>query len=336
MVKLPKGSVPLDFAYRVHTDVGHRTVGAKVNDKMVPLDYRLQNGDIVEIITSKTGKPSLDWLSIVGSAESRNKIRNWFKKENREENIEQGREALEREAKRLGCHWKELSSDEYLEDAARGLKMGSISEMLASVGFGGTSSNAVLLRLIERLKKDHHEAAKKTADNTEVIERLKARKQEAVPAKGGTGILVKGESGLMVRMARCCNPVPGDPIIGFITKGSGISVHRADCPNMRPGACDVDRLIEVEWDGATTESFQATLELDAYDRNGLLMDVMATLSELKINVINVNSRLDEAEKQVHMSLIIDVKNVPQLEFVMTKLRRVKDVYTIRRTKGGGM
>lgn len=336
VVKLPKGSVPLDFAYRVHTDVGHRTVGAKVNDKMVPLDYRLQNGDIVEIITSKTGKPSLDWLSIVGSAESRNKIRNWFKKENREENIEQGREALEREAKRLGYHWKELSSDEYLEDAARGLKMGSISEMLASVGFGGTSSNAVLLRLIERLKKDHHEAAKKTADNTEVIERLKARKQEAVPAKGGTGILVKGESGLMVRMARCCNPVPGDPIIGFITKGSGISVHRADCPNMRPGACDVDRLIEVEWDGATTESFQATLELDAYDRNGLLMDVMATLSELKINVINVNSRLDEAEKQVHMSLIIDVKNVPQLEFVMTKLRRVKDVYTIRRTKGGGM
>lgn len=336
VVKLPKGSVPLDFAYRVHTDVGHRTVGAKVNDKMVPLDYRLQNGDIVEIITSKTGKPSLDWLSIVGSAESRNKIRNWFKKENREENIEQGREALEREAKRLGCHWKELSSDEYLEDAARGLKMGSISEMLASVGFGGTSSNAVLLRLIERLKKDHHEAAKKTADNTEVIERLKARKQEAVPAKGGTGILVKGESGLMVRMARCCNPVPGDPIIGFITKGAGISVHRADCPNMRPGACDVDRLIEVEWDGATTESFQATLELDAYDRNGLLMDVMATLSELKINVINVNSRLDEAEKQVHMSLIIDVKNVPQLEFVMTKLRRVKDVYTIRRTKGGGM
>lgn len=336
VVKLPKGSVPLDFAYRVHTDVGHRTVGAKVNDKMVPLDYRLQNGDIVEIITSKTGKPSLDWLGIVGSAESRNKIRNWFKKENREENIEQGREALEREAKRLGCHWKELSSDEYLEDAARGLKMGSISEMLASVGFGGTSSNAVLLRLIERLKKDHHEAANKTADNTEVIERLKARKQEAVPAKGGTGILVKGESGLMVRMARCCNPVPGDPIIGFITKGSGISVHRADCPNMRPGACDVDRLIEVEWDGATTESFQATLELDAYDRNGLLMDVMATLSELKINVINVNSRLDEAEKQVHMSLIIDVKNVPQLEFVMTKLRRVKDVYTIRRTKGGGM
>ena len=336
VVKLPKGSVPLDFAYRVHTDVGHRTVGAKVNDKMVPLDYRLQNGDIVEIITSKTGKPSLDWLSIVGSAESRNKIRNWFKKENREENIEQGREALEREAKRLGYHWKELSSDEYLEDAARGLKMGSISELLASVGFGGTSSNAVLLRLIERLKKDHHEAANKTADNTEVIERLKARKQEAVPAKGGTGILVKGESGLMVRMARCCNPVPGDPIIGFITKGSGISVHRADCPNMRPGACDVDRLIEVEWDGATTESFQATLELDAYDRNGLLMDVMATLSELKINVINVNSRLDEAEKQVHMSLIIDVKNVPQLEFVMTKLRRVKDVYTIRRTKGGGM
>ena len=336
VVKLPKGSVPLDFAYRVHTDVGHRTVGAKVNDKIVPLDYRLQNGDIVEIITSKTGKPSLDWLSVVGSAESRNKIRNWFKKENREENIEQGREALEREAKRLGYHWKELSSDEYLEDAARGLKMGSISEMLASVGFGGTSCNAVLLRLIERLKKDHHEAAKKTADNTEVIERLKARKQEAVPPKGGTGILVKGESGLMVRMARCCNPVPGDPIIGFITKGSGISVHRADCPNMRPGACDVDRFIEVEWDGATTESFQATLELDAYDRNGLLMDVMATLSELKINVINVNSRLDEAEKQVHMSLIIDVKNVPQLEFVMTKLRRVKDVYTIRRTKGGGM
>lgn len=334
VVKLPTGSIPLDFAYRVHTDVGHRTVGAKINGKMVPLDYKLQNGDIVEIITSKTGKPSLDWLNIVGAAESRNKIRNWFKKENKEENIEHGREALEREAKRLGYHWKDLSSEEYLEDAAKGLKTGNASDMLAAVGFGGISSNAVLLRLIDHLKKDQHQVEQAHKSNEVVLEKLKARGSTKT-TKGGTGVLCKGEAGLMVRMARCCNPVPGDPIIGFITKGSGISVHRADCPNMRPGACDVERLIEVEWDGATSEAFQATIEVDAYDRNGLLMDVMATLSELKINVVNVNSRLDEVEKQVHMSLDIDVKDVPQLEFVMTKLRRVREVYTVRRTRGGG-
>lgn len=334
VVKLPTGSIPLDFAYRVHTDVGHHTVGAKINGKMVPLDYKLQNGDIVEIITSKTAKPSLDWLNIVGAAESRNKIRNWFKKENKEENIEHGREALEREAKRLGYHWKDLSSDDYLEEAAKGLKTGTAADMLAAVGFGGISSNAVLLRLIDRFKKDQHEVEASHKSNEVVLEKLKARTPMKA-TKGGTGILCKGEAGLMVRMARCCNPVPGDPIIGFITKGSGISVHRADCPNMRPGACDVERLIEVEWDGATSEAFQATIEVDAYDRNGLLMDVMATLSELKINVVNVNSRLDEGEKQVHMSLDIDVKDVPQLEFVMTKLRRVREVYTVRRTRGGG-
>ena len=335
VVKLPVGSVPLDFAYRVHTDVGHHTVGAKVNGKMVPLDYSLQNGDIVEIITSKNAKPSLDWLNMVGATESRNKIRNWFKKENREENIKLGEEALEREAKRLGYNWKDLSSERYLEDAAKALNAGSVQDLLAACGFGGVSCNAVLLRLIERYKKEKHEeeARAKGADQA-IVERLKAKQANAKPSKGGTGVLCKGESGLMVRMARCCNPVPGDPIVGFITKGSGISVHRADCPNMRPGACDMDRMIEVEWDIATTESFQATIDVDAYDRNGLLMDVMATLGELKINVITVNSRLDEERKQVHMSLVIDVKDVPQLDFVMTKLRRIRDVYTVHRTQGG--
>ena len=246
-----------------------------------------------------------------------------------------GEEALEREAKRLGYNWKDLSSERYLEDAAKALNAGSVQDLLAACGFGGVSCNAVLLRLIERYKKEKHEeeARAKGADQA-IVERLKAKQANAKPSKGGTGVLCKGESGLMVRMARCCNPVPGDPIVGFITKGSGISVHRADCPNMRPGACDMDRMIEVEWDIATTESFQATIDVDAYDRNGLLMDVMATLGELKINVITVNSRLDEERKQVHMSLVIDVKDVPQLDFVMTKLRRIRDVYTVHRTQGG--
>lgn len=335
VVKLPKGSVPLDFAYRVHTDVGHHAVGAKANGKMVPLDYKLQNGDIVEIITSKTGRPSLDWLKFVGSTESRNKIRNYFKRENRTENIKLGKEALEREAKRLNYNWKDLNREEWLDQACRGLNAGNVDDMFAACGFGGISCNSIILRLIENYKKEQEaNAAKANADKI-VLEKLKHHQSQSSPSKGsGTGILVKGEAGLMVRMARCCNPVPGDPIVGFITKGRGISVHRADCPNMGHDPANLERMIEVSWDSATTDRFQVSIDLDAYDRNGLIMDVMAVLSELKVTVINMNARLIEEKKHVHVSLMIEIKDLSQLDFVMTKLRRIREVYTVERAKGG--
>ena len=331
VVKLPIGSVPLDFAYRVHTDVGHRCVGAKVNGKIVPLDYTLQNGDIVDIITSKTGKPSLDWLNIVGSSESKNKIRNWFKRENKEENIEKGLEALEREAKRLNYSWKELCCDNRIQQVVKQLKSNTENELYAACGYGGIPVSTVLLRLVELYKKSkEHEDARKTTE--QIIEKLKV--QGAKKAKNGTGVLVKGEPGVMVRMAKCCNPVPGDDIIGYITRGRGVSVHRSDCTSLGHTPEDLERMIEVSWDEASSESFHVGIDIQAYDRNGLLMEVMAVLSELKITITNINAKVQEDTKTVSINVVVDIRDISQLDFVMTKLRRIREVYTVQRSKGG--
>ena len=328
VVKLPIGSVPLDFAYRVHTDVGHRCVGAKVNGKIVPLDYTLQNGDIVDIITSKTSKPSLDWLNIVGSSESKSKIRNWFKRENKAENIEKGLEALEKEAKRLNYRWKELIADNRLQQVTKQLKAGIEEEMFAACGYGGIPVSTVLLRLIELYKKSK-EAEESKRSTEQILEKLKSQGQKKT--KNGTGVLVKGEAGVMVRMAKCCNPVPGDDIIGYITRGRGVSVHRCDCSSMGHTPEDLERMIEVSWDGSSGESFHVGIDIQAYDRNGLLMEVMAVLSELKITITNINAKVQEDTKNVSINVTVDIRDISQLDFVMTKLRRIREVYTVQRS-----
>ena len=331
VVKLPIGSVPLDFAYRVHTDVGHRCVGAKVNGKIVPLDYTLQNGDIVDIITSKTSKPSLDWLNIVGSSESKSKIRNWFKRENKAENIEKGLEALEKEAKRLNYNWKELITDNRLQQVTKQLKACTEEEMFAACGYGGIPVSTVLLRLIELYKKSK-EAEESKHSTEQIIEKLKA--QGPKTTKNGTGVLVKGEAGVMVRMAKCCSPVPGDDIIGYITRGRGVSIHRSDCTSLGHTPEDLERMIEVSWDGSSGESFHVGIDIQAYDRNGLLMEVMAVLSELKITITNINAKVQEDTKTVSINVVVDIRDISQLDFVMTKLRRIREVYTVQRSKGG--
>lgn len=331
VVKLPIGSVPLDFAYRVHTDVGHHCVGAKVNGKIVPLDYTLQNGDIVDIITSKTGRPSLDWLNIVGSSESKSKIRNWFKRENKAENIEKGLDSLEKEAKRLNHNWKELCADNRLQHVTKQLKAGTEEEMFAACGYGGIPVSTVLLRLIELYKKSKEvEESKRSTE--QIIEKLKSQGQKKT--KNGTGVLVKGEAGVMVRMAKCCNPVPGDDIIGYITRGRGVSIHRCDCPSMGHSAEDLERMIEVSWDGSSGESFHVGIDIQAYDRAGILIEVMAVLSELKITITNINAKVQEDTKNVSINLVVDIRDISQLDFVMTKLRRIREVYTVQRSKGG--
>ena len=331
VVKLPIGSVPLDFAYRVHTDVGHHCVGAKVNGKIVPLDYTLQNGDIVDIITSKTGRPSLDWLNIVGSSESKSKIRNWFKRENKAGNIEKGLDSLEKEAKRLNHNWKELCADNRLQHVTKQLKAGTEEEMFAACGYGGIPVSTVLLRLIELYKKSKEvEESKRSTE--QIIEKLKSQGQKKT--KNGTGVLVKGEAGVMVRMAKCCNPVPGDDIIGYITRGRGVSIHRCDCPSMGHSAEDLERMIEVSWDGSSGESFHVGIDIQAYDRAGILMEVMAVLSELKITITNINAKVQEDTKNVSVNLVVDIRDISQLDFVMTKLRRIREVYTVQRSKGG--
>ena len=331
VVKLPIGSVPLDFAYRVHTDVGHRCVGAKVNGKIVPLDYTLQNGDIVDIITSKTSKPSLDWLNIVGSSESKSKIRNWFKRENKAENIEKGLEALEKEAKRLNYNWKELITDNRLQQVTKQLKACTEEEMFAACGYGGIPVSTVLLRLIELYKKSK-EAEESKRSTEQIIEKLKVQGPKAT--KNGTGVLVKGEAGVMVRMAKCCSPVPGDDIIGYITRGRGVSIHRSDCTSLGHTPEDLERMIEVSWDGSSGESFHVGIDIQAYDRNGLLMEVMAVLSELKITITNINAKVQEDTKNVSINVTVDIRDISQLDFVMTKLRRIREVYTVQRSRGG--
>ena len=330
VIDLPQGSIPIDFAYRIHTDVGHRCVGAKINGKIVPLDYKLKNGDIVEIITSKVGKPSLDWLNIVGSSESRSKIRSWFKKENREENIAKGLEALERECKRLGHDWKTLNVGGRLGRVAKQMNAGSEDDLVAAVGYGGFAVNTVLIKLLELHKKDLQKQEEKN-NSLAALEKLKTKK----PVKhSGTGILVKGESGLMVRLAKCCSPVPGDPIIGFITRGRGVSVHRADCPNVTHGSNDVDRLIDVEWDYDGNERFEVNMEIVAYDRTGIMAEIMATLAEMKISILSVNAKTSDT-KNVTIHMGISIKDLAQFEFVATKIRRLKDVYAVERYTGGG-
>ena len=327
VIDLPQGSIPIDFAYRIHTEVGHHCVGAKINGKIVPLDYELKNGDIVEIITSKTGKPSLDWLKIVGSSESRSKIRSWFKKENREENILKGSDALERECKRLGHDWKELNKTSRLARVAKQMNAGSEDDLLAAVGYGGFAVNTVLIKLLELHKKD---VQKEEKDHLAVLDKLKTHK----PSKsGGSGILVKGESGLMVRLAKCCSPVPGDPIIGFITRGRGVSVHRADCPNVTHNQNDLDRLIDVEWDYDGQEKFDVNVEVTAYDRTGVIAEIMAALAEMKVSITSMNARVTDT-KTVTLHMGLSIKDLAQLEFISTKIRRLKDVYSVQRFTGG--
>ena len=329
VIDLPQGAIPIDFAYRIHTDVGHRCVGAKINGKIVPLDYKLKNGDIVEIITSKVGKPSLDWLNIVGSSESRSKIRSWFKKENREENIAKGLDALERECKRLGHDWKALNVGGRLGRVAKQMNAGSEDDLVAAVGYGGFAVNTVLIKLLELHKKDLQKQEEKT-NSLAALEKLKTKK----PVKhNGTGILVKGEPGLLVRLAKCCSPVPGDPIIGFITSGRGVSVHRADCPNVTHGQNDVDRLIDVEWDYDGNERFEVNMEIVAYDRTGIMAEIMATLAEMKISILSVNAKTSDT-KNVTIHMGISIKDLAQFEFVATKIRRLKDVYAVERYTGG--
>ena len=331
VIDLPQGAIPIDFAYRIHTDVGHRCVGAKINGKIVPLDYRLKNGDIVEIITSKTGKPSLDWLNIVGSSESRSKIRNWFKKENREENIEKGLEAVERECKRLNHDWKSLNGGGRLGRVAKQMNAGSEDDLAAAVGYGGFAVNTVLIKLLELQKKDLQKQEEQNSSLV-MLEKLKPRK----PVKhSGTGILVKGEPGLLVRLAKCCSPVPGDPIIGFITRGRGVSVHRADCPNVTHGQSDVDRLIDVEWDYEGDERFEVNMEIVAYDRTGIMAEIMAALAELKISILSINAKTSDT-KNVVIHMGISIKDLAQFEFIATKIRRLKDVYAVERYTGGSM
>ncbi|MDD4237974.1 MAG: bifunctional (p)ppGpp synthetase/guanosine-3',5'-bis(diphosphate) 3'-pyrophosphohydrolase [Desulfotomaculaceae bacterium] len=330
VVELPAGSVPLDFAYRIHTDVGHRCVGAKISGRIVPLEYVLKNGDIVEILTSKNSIPKRDWLNIAKTSQSKTKIRQWFKKEQREENILKGKEMLEREVKKQGIE-PDLAKPEKIIEAGKKLSLFSLEDIYAAIGDGALSANSILSKI--RLEEAKLE---KKGSLAEEVQNIKNDVKSAAGwGKPTQGIRVKGIDNLLIRLSHCCNPVPGDPITGYITRGRGISIHRTDCMNLITyQRQEGERLVEVAWDQEFTEPFQVKLEINGLDRAGFLSDVMAVLVEMKIsaNWVTARGRKDGAAV---IELVLTMKGIEQLDFIMTKISRVKDVYDMRRVSFSG-
>jgi GTP diphosphokinase / guanosine-3',5'-bis(diphosphate) 3'-diphosphatase len=333
VIDLPKGSIPIDFAYRIHTEVGHHCVGAKVNGKLVPLEYKLKNGDIVSVVTNKANNgPSPDWLNIVASSETRNKIRSWFKKAKREENVQRGTELIEKEAKRLGYEPKELLKEERLKTIAQKLNIQNEEDLLASLGYGGITFSGILSKLIEMHKKELQRTT--PPDVSKMLEELKPHQGET--KKTSHGILVEGEGGLLVRLARCCNAIPGDPIVGYITRGRGVSVHRADCPNVLNNENDLARVIEVNWDIGLDKVYTVQIEIVCNDKSGVLTNLLAVPSEMKINISSINAKANMHNKTSVVIMGLAVRNSQQVSQLMTKMRRIKDVYSVSRSLAASM
>ena len=330
VVDLPKGSIPIDFAYRIHTEVGHHCVGAKVNGKIVPLEYKLKNGDIVSIITNKSNSgPSRDWLNIVASSETRTKIRSWFKKQRKEENIARGMDLMEKEAKHLGYAPKEVLKPKRLELLAKKLNIPQVNDLLATIGYGGITVNSILSKLIEMHKQDLQKATTPDISHmlSELKQPLKNRKKKA-----SHGILVEGEGGFLVRLARCCNPIPGDPITGYITRGRGVSVHRSDCPNLL-NDMDFSRVIEVNWDVGLDKVYTVQIEVVCNDKTGMLAELFALPAEMKVNITSLTAKANKSNKTSLVTMGLDVRNSQQVAQIMTKIRRMKDVYSVSRSLG---
>ena len=328
LIVLPKGSNPIDFAYRIHTEVGHHCVGAKVNGRIVPLEYKLQNGDFVEVVTNKSNNgPSRDWLNIVASSDTRQKIRSWFKRENREENIARGRELIDTELKKLGYAPRDLLKENRLETVAKRINM-TEDDLLAGIGYGGASVHSVITKLVELHKKERAENA--SPEVSALLAEVKLLPERGKKSKSEHGVLVEGESGFVVRLAKCCNPIPGDEISGYVTRGRGVSVHRADCPNILNDKSDVNRMIEVSWDGSSDEFYTVELEIVCADKAGVLAALIAVPSEMKLNLQSIHAAPNKYNKTSTVKLGVEVQNAAQVAELTNKLRRVESVYSVVR------
>lgn len=327
LISLPKGSNPIDFAYRVHTQVGHHCVGAKVNGKIVPLEYKLHTGDYVEIITNRSNNgPSRDWLNIVASSDTRNKIRSWFKKENREENIQRGRQLIDEELKRLGYTPKDLLKGERLAKIAAQMGIASEDDLLAQIGYGAVHLNGIITKLVEMHKKIL--VASAPPEVSDILKEIRQPARTGQP-KNEHGVLVEGESGFFVRLAKCCNPIPGDEISGYVTRGRGVTVHRVDCPNILK-SIELDRMIEVSWEAGVSETYVVEIEIVCNDKSGVLTEILAVPSTMQVNIHSVHATPNKSNKTSTIRLGLEVKNSEQVSRLMVQLRRVKDIYSVAR------
>ena len=337
VINLPAGATPIDFAYTIHSAVGNHMTGAKVNGRIVQFDYHLRNGDVVEVMTSNSAHgPSRDWVKIARSSNARSKIRQWFKREKRDENIVNGRQSFESELKRTGVSLKELLADENVPNVLKKLSFNSVDDMYAAIGYGGVTALKVIGRLREDIQRILHQhqadrqAEVPVAGQPEVM-------RPAVPqrSKGEHGIIVEGLSNCLVKFSKCCSPVPGDDIVGFITRGYGVSVHRSDCPNVlrsRDNPAEAGRWIRVSWADKTSESYHTMLQIVAKDRISLIVDVSTVLSATKTRVLSLNAR-STPDGFGLLDLGIEVSDRDQLKTVMNRLEQIQGVMKVTRPAG---
>ncbi|MDD5909136.1 MAG: bifunctional (p)ppGpp synthetase/guanosine-3',5'-bis(diphosphate) 3'-pyrophosphohydrolase [Clostridiales bacterium] len=329
IIDLVTGSTPIDFAYRIHSNVGNHVQHAKVNGALVRLDYKLKNNDVVEIITSPNATPSYDWLKIAKTQQAKAKIRTWFKKANREENIQRGKDMLSEALKRQGAQLSDFTGKkEYFEDILKKFNMSDLDDVYASIGYGGITTGQVTNKLLEQAKKEA-----KAAAAAERLERLEEEQQGRPENRNnGKGVIVEGDTGMVVRFARCCTPLPGDDIIGYVTRGRGVSIHRRDCPNIEDLLMDPERVVKAEWANNAKSSYTATIQVVADERTGLLMDVSQVLAGMNISITAMTAKVDKANQNIiQIQLSFDVSSTEQLNNIiksMRKVRSVKEVYRV--------
>jgi len=323
VMPFPRGATPIDFAYSIHTDVGHRTVGAKVNGRLVPLDYRMESGDTVEVVTSKapTAAPHQDWLKIVRTARAKNKIRQWFSRERRVDAIERGREELTRALRKAGMPVKSTLSSSELSALAAEFGLSGVEALLAHIGENHSSAQNVVERLRHELSDDDDPV-------------IAAPRQMRMRPAAQHGVIVRGVDDVLVRLARCCTPVPGDAIIGFITRGRGVSVHRVDCPNGKSLQAEGERLLEVAWDVRTGAAFPVTLQVEALDRTKLLRDVTIAISDLGVNITATTSNTNVKTRIALLRFTIELGDTSHLDHILAAAKRVDGVFDAYRVVPG--
>ena len=331
VVELPAGSCPIDFAYRVHTDVGHRCIGAKINGRIVPLETKLSNGDILEILTSKQSGPSRDWLSFVKTSQAKNRIRQWFKKEQREDNIARGRESLDREVRKLGIDPGSVLKSENLLAIGKSHNFIGVDDLYAAIGDGVLTPNKVLMRLREDLSKEEREKlqlASLQQGESKVL-------TQSTYGKASHGVRVKGVDNVLVRFAQCCNPLPGDAIVGYITRGRGVSIHRGDCSNLLSHSEEEnERVVDVVWAEQMDSTYPVDIQIYGIDQPRLVTEVMNTVLDTRAHILAINARVLK-DNVAHIQLRIEIRNLEQLRMVMNKIRKVKDITEVTRIHSGG-
>ncbi len=321
VINLPARATVIDFAYAIHSAVGNRMVGAKVNGRIVPIDHKVVTGEIIEVLTGPKDKgPSRDWLNIVTTSEAKNKIRNWFKKERKEENIAEGKAALEKELRRNLITIADAKYDDFIADIARRQRLNSAEELYASIGYGGTQLSRLLLKIKEEYNKMVREAAPQDIFDIPIKKH-----------KSSEGVIVEGIDNCLVKFAKCCNPLPGDEIVGFITRGFGVSIHKKDCINANAGLSgeDAPRWLRAYWADSVTENFKSTLEVSALDRDGLFADVSGLVNEMRLPCYAINAR-QISDGRAMMTLTVGINNIEHLNTVISRMKKIKNIISVTR------